>query len=216
MTDLPISKYDYWTLRFFRDTSAITAFVVAPIYQIFETRSLPVFLLASLVFLIIAHAATAFRHLPNSSTSIKTLLFNESIAVRWFVIGYATLVLWMVTSLIWSPAPKLGAIDAFVVAVAPILAAILAVEHSKTTLFRFSTILFTGFCLSSGLLALEVAEVTNFQVYGDLNGERHDLNRNAAQMILKPIIAGDVYAEADRIERINEVHGRHIFERRRN
>lgn len=184
MTDQPLSRYDYWTLRFFRDSAAITTVLVAPVYQILETRSLPVFVLISLLLLIVGHAATGFRHASSPKSIFNLILLSGSKLLKLFLLFYTLLILWMLVTLLWSPAPALGIIDISLLVIAPIFAAILAIEFSKTTIFQFSTIVLVGYCVSTGLLALELADLSQLQVYGDLDGKKHDLNRNAAQAVL--------------------------------
>lgn len=200
MTELPKSAFDYWTLRFFRDSAAITTFVVGPIYQILETRSLPVFLLVSLLMLFLGHALTRFSYVRSSIATIRSLGAEHPRELKWFLLSITCLFLWMFIALIWSPEPALGARDTFALLFTIFLAPLFAVEFSKVAIIRFSTLLLIGFSVSTALVALELTDVLALQQYGDEDGEKYDLNRNASLAILLiwPVLYGFISRQMPR------------------
>lgn len=141
-------------------------------------------MLVSMLMLLVGHTATSFRHVPNWQSAIAKVSGNDLKPARWLVVLYTSWILWMLVSLLWSPAPKLGIIDAVLLGVLPIFAVIFAVEFSKTVLVRFPTLVVVGFSIATILLALELADITQIHALNDPDARKYDLNRNAAQAIL--------------------------------
>ncbi len=177
-------KWDTWVLRFWRDTAAITLFIVAPVLQIALTRWLPLAVFLALIFVLLGHAMTKFRHISSTFPDKSVYVSNWSSGTKLLVFSYLGFLSWMFLSLFWSPLPIEGARDVILLMVAPPIALFLAYECSRTKLLSFSTILVIGIGVTAILLIFELGGHTQFHKLGSDRNGLHDLNRNAVLLAL--------------------------------
>ncbi len=184
------SNWDYWVLRFWRDTAAITLFIVAPVVQVILTRWLPLAILLAVLFLLVGHAMTGFRQFASPPISKYLNLSNWPGGAKLLALAYLGFLAWLATSLMWSPLPVQGIQDIAILIIVPPITLFLGCECSKTTILPFWSIFLIGVTLAAGLLILEMMNYTDFWRLGSPNHWIHDWNRNAVvlAMFIGPIL----------------------------
>ena len=167
-TGSPLSGWDNKVLCFWRDTATITLFVVAPILQIALTRWLPLAVFLALLFVLLGHILTRFRHLSSSFPNRVLDVACWSTGEKLLAFSYIGFLSWMALSLSWSPLPAKAARDLLLLTAAPPISLFLAFECSRTKLFPFSYVLAFGMTVTAFLLALEAGSYTQFHKLGSV------------------------------------------------
>ncbi|MFD0917093.1 O-antigen ligase family protein [Pseudahrensia aquimaris] len=175
--------FDYWILRICRDSAAVVLFIIGPILQVAVTRWMPAAILLALVFLLVGHAITGFRHL-NFRQSVRSFRTDP---VRLLVLSFAAFVVWYAIGIFRSPIPLEALFDvAALLALIPI-ALILARECSRTIIAPMSIMVMSGSLIGATLVLLDLLGLTSLYALRDTNSELYDLNRNTIGLVFLAI-----------------------------